>query len=520
MADDVILRPRPGVTLDPGSGDDALRLKEAEAMSEMLELGATGLKRAGGYLDEEFLPALKGTKGVQVYREMADNSPVVGSLMFTIDRLLRNVDWRVDPAGKDRDAAKAANLVETSMEDMSHTWDDFISEVLSMLPYGWAWHEIVYKRCVGPWETDPRRRSKFTDGMVRWRKLPIRSQDTMLRWVFDESGDVMGMVQMAPPHYQVKTLPISRSLLFRYRQYKNSPEGRSMLRNAYRPWFFQKRLEEFEAIGIERDLAGLPIAKIPADMLKAKPGTDAAKTVDEFRKLVKSVRRNDQEGMVFPAAYDQDTKQALYEFELLASGGARSFDTSAIIQRYEQRILMTVLADFILVGHEGSGSYSMHTDKTGIFRTSLNSITQSIADTINRHAIPRLFMANNWKPSQLPKIVPDDVDAPDITVLGSFMQQMQAMGVQWFPDGDLENFMRSAARLPKLDEDQLEVRRQMQVRSEATQFAQANAEYVLSQHDLVAAIGGGAQAAVGPGGQQQGQQGQQGQESGGGEGDR
>jgi hypothetical protein len=36
-----------------------------------------------------------------------------------------------------------------------------------------------------------------------------------------------------------------------------------MLRTAYRPWFMKKRLEEFESIGIERDLAGLPIMWLP-----------------------------------------------------------------------------------------------------------------------------------------------------------------------------------------------------------------------------------------------------------------
>jgi hypothetical protein len=34
------------------------------------------------------------------------------------------------------------------------------------------------------------------------------------------------------------------------------------------------------------------------------------------------------------------------------------------------------------------GSYSLHTDKTGIFRAALNAITKAIADTLNRHLVP------------------------------------------------------------------------------------------------------------------------------------
>ena len=477
---------RVGMVRDTSTTDMA-GLEESQQASPFIELGGTGLKRAAGYIDEEFLPQLRGRKSVQVFKEMSENDPLVGSLLFTIDRLLRNVEWNVVPGGKGKEDADAANFVEECMQDMSHTWGDFISEVLTCLPYGWSWHEIVYKRRGGQWTRDSKTRSRYSDGLVGWRKMPIRAQETLLRWVFDETGDVRAMIQLPPPTYKQVTLPIERSLLFRYRHTKGSPEGVSMLRNAYRPWFMKKRLEEFEAIGVERDLAGLPLVKVPAEMLRAKPGTENYKAVQEFKKMVKSVRRDEQEGVVFPNAFDQDTKQPLYSFELLGSGGGRAFSTDAIIKRYEERILMTVLADFILVGHQSVGSYSLHTDKTGIFRTSLNSIANNIADVLNRHALPRLFMANGWRPEALPKIVPTDVDSPDISQLAQFMQALAGTGITWFPDGDLENFVREAARLPKLDKDAVEKRRQMQLRTEATAMAQLNTEYIQSQQEMMMA---------------------------------
>ena len=63
----------------------------------MMELGVTGIKRTGGYIDEEFLPALRGRKAVRVFREMATNDSMVGALLFTIDKLVREVDWKVTP---------------------------------------------------------------------------------------------------------------------------------------------------------------------------------------------------------------------------------------------------------------------------------------------------------------------------------------------------------------------------------------------------------------------------------------
>lgn len=469
---------------------DVAEVREIEANANpFVELGTTGLRRAAGYIDEEFLPQLKGRKAIQIYREMGDNDPVTSSALFAITHLMRGVDWAVVPAGKTREHAAAAKLVETCMDDMSASWQDTMMEILSCLRYGWSWHEIRYKRRVGPWETDGRARSKYTDGLVGWRGMPIRAQETLLRWVYDDSGSLKAMVQLAPPDYQTRIMPLNRSLLFRFGHHKDNPEGTSILRGSYRPWYYKKRLEEFESIGVERDLAGLPMVKVPTEYLRAKPGTDQAKMVDSMRRMVRSVRRNEQEGIVFPNSYDEDTKQPLFSFELLTSGGSRQFDTDAMIQRYENRQLMTVLADFIMVGHEGStGTYNMHMDKTGIFREALNATVSSIADVINRHAIPRLFLANGWRPSELPKLQPGNVDSPDLTQLVQFLTGTAGIGFNWGPDADMERYLRDAAGLPTLAPEDMAKRRREARIDEAARFAEQQTRYLAARSQLVMAV--------------------------------
>lgn len=448
--------------------------------SPTLEIGKSGLKRVSGYVDEEFLPQLRGRKAVQIYREMLDNDPIVGALMFSIDRLLRQLEWHVEPASLSQEDQDNAEFVEQCMEDMSHTWDDFISEVLTMVPYGWAWCEVTMKRRVGPWESNGARRSKFTDNKIGWRKISLRAQETLTRWVFDETGGIKAMVQMAPPLYTVTVIPIEKSLLFRTSVAKNNPEGRSLLRTAYRPWYMKKRLEEHEAIGVERDLAGLPVGRVPADTLDAIAGSKQDKMLKAFRQMVRSVRRDEQEGIVLPSMFDENGNQ-MYDFQLLTSGGSRQFDTDSIIQRYEQRILMSVLADFILVGHEETGSYSMHTDKRGLFQTAINSLAQSIADVLNRYALPRLFAANGIKPDKLPTIKPNDVDPPDLTQLAGFMTAMTQAGLQWFPDPTLEKFIRDAARLPQLDDEAEEVKEAQYRQKTVMELAQQRLQAIQMQ---------------------------------------
>lgn len=112
----------------------------------MAEIGSTGLIHYSGIVDEEFLNALKGTKGIQTYKEMSDNDSIVGAILYSVDMLIRNVKWRIEPANNDLLSLRYADFLESCMHDMSMTWDETISEILSMLIYGWSFHEIVYKK--------------------------------------------------------------------------------------------------------------------------------------------------------------------------------------------------------------------------------------------------------------------------------------------------------------------------------------------------------------------------------------
>jgi hypothetical protein len=439
---------------------------EVKNIPPMLEIGRTGLQRSGGYITDEFLPQLRGRQAIKVYREMSDNSPILGAWIYTVKQLLRQIEWRVEPASSSPEDKENAKFVEECMADMETSFADFISEACSMMAYGWSVHEIVFKRRMGLWSKDPRHKSKHNDNKLGWRKMPIRSQDSLLRWVFAENGDVLAMVQMPAPSYRKIVLPMTKCLLLRPDLNKGSPEGRSLLRTAYRPWFMSKRFEEIEAVGVERDLTGLPVAYVPPNVLNPRPGSDDAKMLDAVKRAVTAVRRNEQEGLVWPLMYDDD-RNLMYEFKLLTSGGTRQFDVGGIIQRYETRMLMSVMADFIMTGHENSGSsYALHTDKSGIFETGVNGIAKAFADPFNRKAIPQLFKLNGMQPDDLPQLVPNNVNPPDLAQLAAFIGTTSGAGMQWFPDGELEQFIRDAAQLPKIDPEIIEVH-DVQMRQQA-----------------------------------------------------
>jgi len=421
-----------------------------KSKANLSEVGSTGLREFGGQINEEFLRQLSGIKGLKTFGEMRDNDPTIGAILFVIDKLLRNVKWKAEPASADPRAVAEANFLAECKDDMEHSWEDTISEILSMLTYGFAPLEKVYKIRAGVETTNKSFYSKYKDGRVGWRKLPLRAQETVWGWNRDADGDVESLEQL-PPFGQKVTIPVSKLLLFRTVSYKNNPQGRSILRNSYRPWHFKKRIEEIEGIGIERDLAGLPVAHVPASMLSPNASPEEKATLAVIRQMVTSIRRDTQEGIVFPLVYDSD-KNLMYKLELLNSGGARQFDTSQIVDRYDKRIAMTVLADFIFLGQSKVGSFALSSDKTDMFAASLGAWLNDIAAVFNRDAVPQLMKLNSVPPEFWPKLVPGDIEKADITKFADAVSKLLLCGAL-LPSDDLNDKSRVMLELPLVESD-------------------------------------------------------------------
>lgn len=411
-------------------------------MGYMKEFGRAGQKRTGGIFYEEFLPELQGKKGIETYREMADNDDVVGAILFAVDMLIRGCSWDTQPGGNTPADEEAADFVWQCMNDMTETWIDTISEILSMLTYGWSAHEIVYKRRMGR-KKDIRLNSKYNDGRIGWQKLPIRSQETLYRWEYDDNDNLLGLTQMPPPKFDLITIPANKLLLFRTKSSKGNPEGRSILRNSYRSWYFKKRIQEIEGIGIERDLAGLPVMTAPEGVdIWDNDDKNMVSARREAERYVKSIRRDSLEGVVKPEGW---------KLELLTSGGKRNFDTNAIIERYDTRIAMTVLADFIMLGHQSTGTYNLGSDKSQMFSVAIGAYLDMIAEVFNNKAIPDLIDMNGdtFKDiTDYPKIIHGEIENRNISELGDFIQKVSSAGFI-SSDEQLEDYLRDAAKLPE-----------------------------------------------------------------------
>ena len=447
-----------------------------------LDLGISGVARYGGVsrVYEEFLKELQGPAGMKLYREQASNCPVTGAILYAAQHLARGTTARIDPANRKganpRDALRIADRVSGALfNDLETTWPDTLSEILSMLTFGWSLMEVSWKRCQGMEPPRPESfgeslippprpsgegapppaftPSKFDDGWMTWKSWGLRAQETLFMWEWDANSRATVMQQMAPPDFKVRRIPIKKCLHFRTQVAKQNPEGVSLLRHSVTSYLMKKNVQWVEGVGIERDLAGYPVFQVvapdptkrwvPPDIWNPNDA-NAVRVLSQLKTMARSVKRDDQEGMVLPW---------WIEFKLMGSGGSRksSFDTNQIIERYEQRIMMSLLADFVMLGHDSVGSKALGEAKTELFTQALKSIMNIVASVINRFAIPELLRFNGIPQELAPTLVFGDVENVTLEELGGYVRDLAGAGMPLFPDGDLENYLRDAAKMPNTD---------------------------------------------------------------------
>lgn len=442
-----------------------------------VEIGDTGLEQYGGLVFEERLRQLQGELALRVFREMSDNDPIVGALLFAIRMLVRKVDWDVEPGGDSPQDEAEAEYLRSIPDDMSHSWPEFISEwANATLVYGFGPFEVVYKRRQGE-QRQPGLSSKYADGRIGVRKLAIRPPDSVERWLFDADGGIQGMVQRLRGG-QTVVIPIEKLLLFRTESRKNDPQGRSILRNAYVPWFRKKHIEQIEAIGVERDLAGLPLFRVPGRLMLPNASAADRALLESFKRVGRNLRNDEQSHVILPSDRDPNG-EFLYDLALLSTGGRRQMDISPIVERYARHIAMTVLADVILIGHEQVGSFALSSSKSALFAAALSGFLDDIEQVLNRHLVPRLYRLNGVRIESPPRFRHGTVEAVDMEKVAESIAKFAGAGMAVFPteDGELEREILRRLDLPdSYDPDFQRARADERARMAAAAFGRGDGE--------------------------------------------
>lgn len=315
------------------------------------EYGFVGLKMSNGWIMEESRRDLRWPWSTQTFKQMAMDA-TIASAIAVYEMQIARVPWYVKPHPEaTEEEKKRAKIIETMMTDMEHSWFEFIKEVSSVFTFGFCVNEKVYRRRTYS------NGSKYNDNYIGIKKLPVRSQDTISRWLWtDDSRELVGVEQVFTyvdtfkasneVPYKV-TIPRNKFLLFRTNAKRNNPNGQSPLVACYVAWKIKSTLEETEAVGMTRDLRGVPVLEIPPRYMSPDASEDERRVYEYYQTMIRNLHKNEQTGIILPNAYDPESKQKLFEFNLLGVNGQKTFDSNAIITRWNNAILTALFADLL-----------------------------------------------------------------------------------------------------------------------------------------------------------------------------
>lgn len=414
--------------------------------------GATGLaQNSGVFTQDEILRSLQFPQGMFVFREMYDNDPTVGAMMFAIEQLIKTVKYSAQPFDDSPEAVAYASHLESCLGDLEKPFHDYVMEFMTMLVFGFSLNAIEFKKRVGPSQVKPKFRSKYKDGRWGFRGFPTRSQESITGWLYqdlEEPNLPTHAVQRPPTFFGPNStdLDMSRLLHFRVSTRKDNPESRSILRNAHQPYFYKKHYERDQSIRISRDARGLPVFGVPGEWMSSSALPGDKMMFSNLQKAALNMYEGRQKALFKPVFRDQNGND-LVTIDYLKNDTAASYDVEAIIGRLTKEILQTVLADFIEMGNTSVGSFALSSNKTKMFSMAVSGWLDEISNSFQK-AIRQLAILEGWKLDKLPTLSYTDLESVDLDVYGTFLEKMAKSGII-VPDDMLEKAVRKESGLPE-----------------------------------------------------------------------
>lgn len=370
-----------------------------------------GSSRGGTIRD--VVPAL-GTRqqAAQVYEEMANSDSAVDVSLRAAKTPVMGADYFIEPFDESPEGLLIAEFVQFNLLHGTNAPFLLIMEdILRMYEHQFSVLEKVYEEREWAPAKEGANRRKYT----MLRKLAPRPTPTIREIKYDDNGGPVGVVQNAiradgkPEEVEIA---IEKLIIFTNNKKGGNLEGKSLLRTAYRPWYFKTNLYNIDGIQKERHGMGFPTVELPAGYKQA----DKTAALE----LVQNIRTNEFGGAVLPP------KWSLKFLEL----PGQPVDVMRSIEHHNGAIMLNTMTQFLLLGLEGSGggraTSGSHQD---MFNKSLRYVGNLICDTINLYCIPYL-VGYNFDSDKFPKLRVRNIgETKDLQQWASAMANLKAQGL-------------------------------------------------------------------------------------------
>lgn len=404
---------------DPAHGSFIVMAERNPGMSAgtaVTEFGYASPSPWTSWIRNERVPELQDKRGLRTYYDMKRADGTVRGALRLLKTPIMAARWFVEPASDSVQDINIAKFVEKNLfEELNVPWSRVVEDALLMCEYGFFPFELVF----GP------------DGSkMKLQKMAPRHPMDIQEWVWDDNGGPDGLY-MEPSEVQGYRdrifIPISKLVIFVLEQESGDLRGTSILRSAYKHYFYKDTLYKVDAIQKERHGIGVPIILLP-------PGYSAAdkKAAED---LGRNLRTNERAHIVAP----NNWQIAFAKLE------GQPVDCMKSIEHHDMKIKSNILAPFM-------DEPNVKPDSLDVYFKSTRYIASTVCDTFNHFVIPKL-VDFNFSRGGYPKLRVRRIGEQDDirTMSFSFRNFVGAGAIR--PDDKLEAFLRTELDLPPVDQD-------------------------------------------------------------------
>ena len=385
------------------------------------EIGESGVQILSGIITgEEYNRTLSGRKAIAIWDEMRRSDATVGASLRAVKLPIKSVKWFTTAASDDPADIEIDDFVQWNLFERLK-FKAILGEVLTHLEFGFSVHEMVFGM-------------ELVNGVERivLQKFAFRKQTTILYWNAGEG--VPGVTQWTPSGGSHQ-IPLEKIIVFTNEQEGENYEGRSILRAAYKHWFYKDKLYQIDAVGHERQALGVVKIKYP------QGATDTARKA--AKNAAANLRANEEAYIEEPQGWD-------INFMDMKSGTLK--DVQPSIDHHDRQITKNVLAQFLELGSKGgSGSRAVSQDHSKLFDQASEAVAEYIADTFGY--VIKTLVDLNFNVTDYPKMSVGKVGDEKISELSDALTKFETAGFI-HPTPEDEAYVRSITGFPEMSQDE------------------------------------------------------------------
>lgn len=160
----------------------------------------------------------------------------------------------------------------------------------------------------------------------------------------------------------------------------------------------------------------------------AEDATPENKAVYEhYKSMLMAASRGELTSFILPLIMDGEGNE-MFKFDIKSVTGNKTYDINTIIGRYTNEILTSLFADFLTLGSEGGGSYSLAESKVSIVEMAIQAKLDELQDQINHDLVKQLFELNGWDTDVMPEIRYGQITKPSLDEVSKWVQRVSATG--------------------------------------------------------------------------------------------